>query len=189
MRAVIYSRYSTDLQNDRSIEDQVALCTAYAARHGYQVVGHYEDRAMSGASLHGRKVHDLLAAAERRQFDVVLTEAFDRLARDTADSLFVLKRLDFLGVKLVSVNQGEAETKSGWPPLRIPTCCRTDRPSGDRGGRGCCRSPHLRGVSGWTLFPDHSSWSQSGRGAATARSRMERFHNSRQLQARHRHPE
>ena len=110
MRAVIYSRYSTDLQNDRSIEDQVALCTAYAARHGYQVVGHYEDRAMSGASLHGRKVHDLLAAAERRQFDVVLTEAFDRLARDTADSLFVLKRLDFLGVKLVSVNQGEAET-------------------------------------------------------------------------------
>lgn len=110
MRAVIYSRYSTDLQNDRSIEDQVALCTTYAHRHGYQVVGHYEDRAMSGASLHGRKVHDLLAAAERRQFDVVLTEAFDRLARDTADSLFVLKRLDFLGVKLVSVNQGEAET-------------------------------------------------------------------------------
>src|SRR5690606_12458620 len=32
------------------------------------------------------------------------------LACDTADSLFVLKRLDFLGVKLVSVNQGEAET-------------------------------------------------------------------------------
>lgn len=110
MRAVIYSRYSTDLQNDRSIEDQVALCTAYAARHGYQVVGHYEDRAMSGASLHGRKVHDLLAAAERRQFDVVLTEAFDRLARDTADSLIVLRRLTFLGVKLISVNQGEAET-------------------------------------------------------------------------------
>ncbi len=40
----------------------------------------------------------------------MLTEAFDRLARDTADSLFVLKRLDFLGVKLVSVNQGQAET-------------------------------------------------------------------------------
>lgn len=110
MRAVIYSRYSTDLQNDRSIEDQVALCTAYAARHGYQIVGSYEDRAVSGASLHGRKVHDLLAAAQRNQFEVVLTEAFDRLARDTGDSLFVLKRLDFLGVKLVSVNQGHAET-------------------------------------------------------------------------------
>lgn len=110
MRAVIYSRYSTDLQNDRSIEDQIALCTAFATRKGYQIVGSYEDRAVSGASLHGRKVHDLLAAAERREFDVVLTEAFDRLARDTGDSLFVLKRLDFLGVKLVSVNQGQAET-------------------------------------------------------------------------------
>ncbi|WP_184874750.1 recombinase family protein [Mesorhizobium sangaii] len=110
MRAVIYSRYSTDLQNDRSIEDQVALCTAYADRHGYQIVGRFEDRAVSGASLHGRKVFDLLAAAEQRQFDVVLTEAFDRLARDTADSLFILKHLDFLGVKLVSVNQGQAET-------------------------------------------------------------------------------
>jgi len=110
MRAVIYSRYSTELQNDRSIEDQVALCTAYAVRHGYQIVGRYEDRAVSGASLHGRKIHELLAAAERREFEVVLTEAFDRLARDTADSLFVLKRLDFLGVKLLSVNQGQAET-------------------------------------------------------------------------------
>src|ERR1051326_296201 len=53
-RAVIYARYSTDLQSDKSIEDQVAMCTAYAERSGLDVVATYVDRAVSGASLHRR---------------------------------------------------------------------------------------------------------------------------------------
>jgi predicted site-specific integrase-resolvase len=28
-RAVIYARFSTDLQNERSVEDQVTLCKSY----------------------------------------------------------------------------------------------------------------------------------------------------------------
>ena len=44
-RSVIYARYSTDLQNERSIEDQVALCQAYAARESLNVVEVFEDRA------------------------------------------------------------------------------------------------------------------------------------------------
>lgn len=53
-RCVIYARYSSDLQNERSIEDQIALCRTYAARENLNVVEVYEDRACSGASIMGR---------------------------------------------------------------------------------------------------------------------------------------
>jgi Resolvase, N terminal domain len=48
--AVIYARFSTDHQDERSTEDQVALCRDYARREGLHVVEVFEDRARSGAS-------------------------------------------------------------------------------------------------------------------------------------------
>ena len=50
-RAVVYARYSTDLQSASSIEDQARICTALAERSGWQIVQHYADRALSGASI------------------------------------------------------------------------------------------------------------------------------------------
>lgn len=47
-RAVIYARYSSTHQRERSIEDQIADCRAYAERCGLMVVGIYADRAISG---------------------------------------------------------------------------------------------------------------------------------------------
>ena len=49
LRAAIYARVSSDLQRDRSIEDQVALCRGYAERSGVSVATGYEDRARSGS--------------------------------------------------------------------------------------------------------------------------------------------
>ena len=45
MRAAVYSRYSTDLQNDKSCEDQTKECVTRAERDGYEVVKNYEDAA------------------------------------------------------------------------------------------------------------------------------------------------
>jgi site-specific DNA recombinase len=53
-RAVIYARYSTDLQDERSIAHQIALCEAAAAREELFVIGTHHDNAASGASIHGR---------------------------------------------------------------------------------------------------------------------------------------
>jgi len=36
--AAIYAQFSTELQNQKSTEDQIALCRAYAARHQLNVV-------------------------------------------------------------------------------------------------------------------------------------------------------
>jgi DNA invertase Pin-like site-specific DNA recombinase len=66
-RAVIYSRFSTDLQNERSIEDQVALRPSYAHTQGLDVTTSYEDRARSGGSVLGRDgLMQLMEAARER---------------------------------------------------------------------------------------------------------------------------
>ena len=51
MRVALYARYSTDLQRDASIEDQVRLCRERAAREGRDIAGVYTNHAVSGASL------------------------------------------------------------------------------------------------------------------------------------------
>jgi site-specific DNA recombinase len=87
-RAVIYARFSTELQNEKSTDDQIALCRTHAARQGLNVVGIYEDKARSGASVFGREgLMRLMDAARERAFDVVLVEALDRLSRDMEDLL------------------------------------------------------------------------------------------------------
>ena len=40
MRAVIYARYSSDLQREASIEDQIEVCRRYAQQNGWAMVGH-----------------------------------------------------------------------------------------------------------------------------------------------------
>ena len=54
MKAAIYARFSTELQNEKSIADQIALCRNFAASHNLEVIAVYEDAARSGASVLGR---------------------------------------------------------------------------------------------------------------------------------------
>ena len=75
MRVAIYARFSSDLQDVRSITDQVAAARDHAARQGWQVVGEFSDAAISGSSLHNRPgLLDLLMAAQAQRF-VELLEA------------------------------------------------------------------------------------------------------------------
>ncbi|MFB9269260.1 recombinase family protein [Bradyrhizobium erythrophlei] len=86
-RATIYAQFSTDLQNERSIEDQLSLCQSYAEREGLTVISTYEDQARSGGSVMGREgLLRMLDQARERSFDVVIVEALDRLSRDMGRS-------------------------------------------------------------------------------------------------------
>jgi site-specific DNA recombinase len=100
LRAAIYARYSTDKQNERSIEDQVALCRTLAERAGYSVVRTYDDRAISGTSTVNRRGFlALMRDAKRGQFDIVVTEDVDRISRDQADFHAARKQLKFSGIE------------------------------------------------------------------------------------------
>src|SRR5688572_12693052 len=108
MRVAIYARFSSDLQDVRSITDQVAAARDHATRQGWRVVAEFSDAAISGSSLHNRPgLLDLLVAAQQRQFDAVLTESIDRLSRDLEDIAGLHKRLAYWGVKIVTLADGE----------------------------------------------------------------------------------
>ena len=95
-RAVIYARFSTELQNEKSTEDQIALCRAYADRQKIDVIAIFQDKARSGASVFGRDgLMQPMDAARQRLFDVVVVEALDRLSRDMEDLAGLHKRLSF----------------------------------------------------------------------------------------------
>ena len=107
-RAALYARYSSDLQREASLEDQFRLCRSYAEREGWTVAGTYRDAAVSGASVILRPgVQALLADARAGAFDVVLSEALDRVSRDQADVAMLFKHLRFAGVTIVTPAEGE----------------------------------------------------------------------------------
>jgi DNA invertase Pin-like site-specific DNA recombinase len=107
MRACLYSRYSSDLQSASSIEDQVRLCEERARHEGWEIVNAYSDAGVSGASLMRPGIQMLLNDALAGRFDLVVTEALDRLSRDQADIAGLYKRLEFAGVKIVTLSEGE----------------------------------------------------------------------------------
>ena len=110
-RAAIYARFSTDLQNERSIEDQVSLCRSFAGREQLDVVQVFEDRARSGGSILGRDgLMALMASARNKGFDVLIVEALDRLSRDMEDLAGLHKRLSFHGIEIRAVHEGTVNT-------------------------------------------------------------------------------
>lgn len=108
-RAAIYARYSSDLQSPRSIDDQIALCRAWCGREGHDVAAAFSDAALSGASIKGRPgLAHMIAAAGRQEFDLVIVEAFDRIARSQSELPHLWEMLNFMGVSLVAVDDGAA---------------------------------------------------------------------------------
>lgn len=108
--AALYARFSTDLQNDRSIADQFAVCDAYAASNDLIVTHRYEDRAKSSATLFGRDgLLAMIAAAKAGEFRVIVVEALDRISRNPADLHSLFQSLDFVGVSIEEVSRGKAD--------------------------------------------------------------------------------
>jgi site-specific DNA recombinase len=107
MRAVIYARYSSALQHDVSIEDQVRSCKAWIDKEGWALVASYTDHAISGSIRLRPGYQKLLEDARSGEFDVVVSEALDRLSRDQEDVAALYKHLSFSGVKLITIGEGE----------------------------------------------------------------------------------
>ncbi len=79
LRAVIYARYSSDLQREESIEDQVRLCRERAAAEGWLLGECYSDMAQSGSTSFRPRYQQMLLDARAGKFDIVLAESLDRL--------------------------------------------------------------------------------------------------------------
>ena len=108
MRVALYARYSSDLQNQRSAEDQFAALRLVVQARGWQEVAAFSDLGISGSNLTNRPgVQTLLREAARGGFDVVFTEALDRLSRDQEGTAHLFKRLSFFGASLETLSEGK----------------------------------------------------------------------------------
>lgn len=101
-RAVIYSRFSTDRQNDATIDVQEAVCEEYAKAHSLKVVAKFKDEGLSGTTLARPGLQALIEAVNRKTCDVVLVRDVKRLARGE-DLAPLIKRLKFREVRVIGV--------------------------------------------------------------------------------------
>jgi DNA invertase Pin-like site-specific DNA recombinase len=107
MRTVIYARYSTTMQHEASIEDQVRSCRGFLEKQGGTCTQVYSDHAMSGATALRPGYQKLLEDARSQEFDAIVAEGLDRLSRDQADIANLYKQLSFLDIQLVTLAEGE----------------------------------------------------------------------------------
>ncbi|TNJ37490.1 recombinase family protein, partial [Phaeobacter sp. B1627] len=107
LRAAIYARYSTDLQSDASVEDQIRSCQDLAKSLGAEVVATYSDHAVSGASLMRSGIQSLLRDNQDNRFDVVLAEGLDRLSRNQADVARIYQQLLFRDTLIHTQSEGD----------------------------------------------------------------------------------
>ena len=105
VRAVIYARFSSDMQREESIEAQVRAIRQYAEQNSIIIVGEYFDRAKSGTSSDRAEFQRLLSEATKREFDLVLVHKVDRFARNRQDSMGAKMHLKRYGVTVIAVAQ------------------------------------------------------------------------------------
>lgn len=100
--AVLYARYSSDMQKATSIDGQLLLCRKVALRNDLDVIGEFVDAAKSGLTEGARDGYQrLLNGVRNRDFDVVVVEHFDRLSRDPATIQRLKQVFEFNGVELM----------------------------------------------------------------------------------------
>ena len=107
MRAAIYARYSSELQNATSIEDQTHQCRKLIAGRDWVEGQVYSDMAISGTSKHRPDYQRMLEDAKAGKFEVLVAEGLDRLSRDQADIATLYKELVFREIPIVTVAEGE----------------------------------------------------------------------------------
>ena len=100
-RAGLYARVST--HDQQTLPLQIRAMREYAARRGWSLVRQIKEVG-SGASQ--RELREtLLAAARRREIDVVVVWRLDRWGRSVADLVATLQELQHLGVGFVSLTE------------------------------------------------------------------------------------
>lgn len=109
LRPAIYARYSSDMQNPSSVDDQVALCRGLIAD---QLNGDpegalvFSDAAISGATMERPGILRLLAAAQAGRINLVVAEGLDRLSRSLKDIAAIHETLGYHGVSIWTAHEG-----------------------------------------------------------------------------------
>ncbi len=114
MKCAFYGRYSTDMQREASIEDQLRICVQYARREAWEISLRFEDKGVSGASKARPGYQAMLQAARDKEFEVLLIDDLSRLSRDNVETQQVLRRFRFMGIRIIAVSDGFDSTSRAY---------------------------------------------------------------------------
>lgn len=101
LRVALYARVST--HDQQTLPLQIRAMREYAAKRNWIIIAQIKEVG-SGASQREQR-ETLLAAARRREIDVVLVWRLDRWGRSVADLVSTLQELQHLGVGFVSLTE------------------------------------------------------------------------------------
>ena len=113
MKAVIYARFSSEKQNEASIEGQLRECLEYANFNGIEVIGNYIDRAQSAKTDHRPEFQRMIKDSYKRPFDCILVWKLDRFARNRYDSAYYKNILKKNGVRVISAKESISQGADG----------------------------------------------------------------------------
>jgi DNA invertase Pin-like site-specific DNA recombinase len=112
-RVAIYARVSTQGQ---TVNNQLQQLHNVAERHGWEVVSEYKDKGISGAKGRDKRPQfdAMLKAANRREFDIIMSWSVDRLGRSLQHLVEFLGDIQQKGVDLYLHQQNiDTSTPSG----------------------------------------------------------------------------
>lgn len=113
IRAVSYSRFSSNNQREESIEAQQRYIYKYIAEKGYTPIGDYIDQALTGTNIDRPAFKNMIEDARKGLFDVVIVHKMDRFSRDVFDTLSVQRELEKYNVRIESVIERFEDTPEG----------------------------------------------------------------------------
>ena len=113
LKAVIYARYSSEKQNEQSIEGQLRACYKYAHANNIEVVKEYIDRAMSGTNDRRPAFQDMLKSSSSNEWDILLVYKLDRFSRDKVEATIHKHTIRKNGKKIISVMENIPDTPEG----------------------------------------------------------------------------
>jgi DNA invertase Pin-like site-specific DNA recombinase len=112
VRVGLYARVST--LNGQHPEMQLAELHEHSARRGWEIVGEYIDRGISGARERRPELDRLWADCRKRKVDAVLVYRYDRFARSLRQLVNALEEFRALGIDFVSLHEGvDTSTPNG----------------------------------------------------------------------------
>jgi site-specific DNA recombinase len=103
----IYNRYSTDLQDPRSLVDQETQNREQARRKQVSVYGVYNDAEKTSRTLHGRTGYARMMEDMRAgKFRTIIVESMDRLTREGGSVYTIFQTLQHYGVEIIESGNG-----------------------------------------------------------------------------------
>lgn len=103
-RVAIYARFSSDLQDITSIDDQVFKAEKYCEEMGYEDTHIFKDEEMTGRNDRRPGFQALKKAVESREVDMVVVEAVNRLTRRLTNALQAWELFEFSRISLHSIS-------------------------------------------------------------------------------------